>query len=92
MMEDCTKCEDTELNNATPASCSVNQTSSDAKPSVDNKNTQIRVVRGAKKLKIDNNESTNVEKKGLLINTIRGKYIDLLINHTIFNYITFFKI
>lgn len=66
-MEDCTKCEDIESNNTNPMCCQVNQTSSDTRSLIDNKNAQVRVVRGTKKLKIDNNESTNIEKKGALI-------------------------
>lgn len=61
-MEDSTKCEDIELSNTTPACSQVNQTYSDTKSLVDNKNTQVRVVRGTKKFKIDNDLSS-VEKK-----------------------------
>lgn len=72
-MED-TKCEDTEFNNTTPACSQVNQTCSDMKSLVDNKNTQVRVVRGTKKFKIDNDLNSN-EKKGVLIyNLYRMNY------------------
>lgn len=64
-MEDSTKSEDTEFGNAIPACPQVNQTYSDTKFLVDNKNnTQIRIVRGNKKLKIDN-DINNIEKKGV---------------------------
>ncbi|XP_020297366.1 protein cramped [Pseudomyrmex gracilis] len=62
-MENYTKCEDTEVNNASLANSQVNQASCETKSVVDNnKNTQIRVVRGTKKLKIDN-DFVNIEKK-----------------------------
>lgn len=64
-MEDSTKSEDTEFGNAAPACPQVNQTYSDTKFLVDNKNTQIRIVRGNKKLKIDNSDINNIEKKGM---------------------------
>lgn len=64
-MEDSMKCEDIELSNTTPACSQVNQTYSDTKSLADNKNTQVRVVRGTKKFKIDNDLSS-VEKKGVL--------------------------
>lgn len=66
-MEDSVKCEDIESGNATPTCSQVSQTSSDTKSLIDNKNTQVRVVRGTKKVKIDNNDSTNVDKKGILL-------------------------
>ncbi|XP_072748240.1 protein cramped [Anoplolepis gracilipes] len=62
-MEESAKSEDTELANAIPACPQVNQTYSDTKFLVDNKNTQIRIVRGNKKLKIDNSDANNIEKK-----------------------------
>lgn len=40
------------------------QNSSDAKVSVDSKNTQVRVVRGTKKIKLDLGDGNNMEKKG----------------------------
>ncbi|KAL0112958.1 hypothetical protein PUN28_012304 [Cardiocondyla obscurior] len=61
-MEDSTKCEDTESGNTTPACSQTNPTCSDIKSLVDSKNTQVRVVRGTKKLKTDN-DLGNVEKK-----------------------------
>lgn len=64
-MEDPAKCEDTEHSNTTAACSQVNQTCSDTKSLVDSKNTQVRIVRGTKKIKIDNDLS-NVEKKGML--------------------------
>lgn len=64
VMEDPAKCEDTEVSETTACS-QVNQTCSDTKSSVDSKNTQVRIVRGTKKIKIDNDLS-NVEKKGVL--------------------------
>ena len=39
------------------------QNSSDAKVSVDSKNTQVRVVRGTKKIKLDLGDGNNMEKK-----------------------------
>lgn len=65
MMEDSMKSEDTELGNIIPAGTQVNQTCSDTKSLVEGKNTQVRVVRGTKKFKIDNDLS-NIEKKGVL--------------------------
>ncbi|XP_029158570.1 protein cramped-like [Nylanderia fulva] len=62
-MEDSIKSEDTELNNVIPACPQVNQTCSDTKFLGDNKNTQIRIVRGNKKLKIDNSDPNNLERK-----------------------------
>ncbi|CAL1687524.1 unnamed protein product [Lasius platythorax] len=62
-MEDSIKSEDTEFNNAISVCPQVNQTYSDTKFLVDNKNTQIRIVRGNKKLKIDNSDPNNIEKK-----------------------------
>jgi len=64
MIEDPTKCEDTEFGNVTPVCSQVNQIYLDTKCLIDNKNTQVRVVRGAKKFKIDN-DVNNTEKKGL---------------------------
>lgn len=61
-MDDSTKFEDTEINNTTPVCSQVNQTCSDTKSFMDNKNIQVRVVRGAKKFKIDN-DVNNIEKK-----------------------------
>lgn len=61
-MDDSTKFEDTEINNTTPVCSQVNQTCSDTKSFTDNKNIQVRVVRGAKKFKIDN-DVNNIEKK-----------------------------
>lgn len=60
-MEDSSKCEDGEPSNMAPQ---VNQAPADTKSLVDNKNTQARVVRGTKKLKLDNNDPVNIEKKG----------------------------
>ncbi|XP_012058281.1 PREDICTED: protein cramped-like [Atta cephalotes] len=62
MIEDPTKCEDTEFGNVTPVCSQVNQIYLDTKCLIDNKNTQVRVVRGAKKFKIDN-DVNNTEKK-----------------------------
>ncbi|XP_067204358.1 protein cramped [Linepithema humile] len=62
-MEDSSKCEDGESSNMTSACSQVTQAPSDTKSLVDNKNTQVRVVRGTKKLKLDNNDPVNVEKK-----------------------------
>lgn len=76
-MEDSTKYEDTELSSTTPVCSQANQTYSDTKSLVDNKNTQVRVVRGTKKFKIDPDLS-GVEKKGTLIYNL-CKYI-LIIN------------
>jgi len=67
-MED-TKCEDTEFNNMIPLYSQVNQTCSDTKSFIDSKNTQVRVVRGAKKFKIDNDISS-IEKKGMLAHNL----------------------
>lgn len=69
-MEDSIKSEDTEFNNAISVCPQVNQTYSDTKFLVDNKNTQIRIVRGNKKLKIDNSDPNNIEKKGAYIDVI----------------------
>lgn len=75
-MEDSTKCEDTELNSTTPMSSQVNQQIfPDIKSLVDNKNTQVRVIRGTKKFKIDN-DLGNVEKKGVLTYNLRNKYFN----------------
>ncbi|KAG5315619.1 CRML protein, partial [Pseudoatta argentina] len=62
MIEDPTKCEDTEFGNVTPVCSQVNQIYLDTKCLIDSKNTQVRVVRGAKKFKIDN-DVNNTEKK-----------------------------
>ncbi|EFN75774.1 Protein cramped-like [Harpegnathos saltator] len=62
-MEDTAKSEDIEASSAAPGSSQANQMFLDVKPSVDNKNTQVRVVRGTKKLKPDNNDPANIEKK-----------------------------
>ncbi|KAG5314835.1 CRML protein, partial [Acromyrmex insinuator] len=62
MIEDPTKCEDTEFGNVTPVCSQVNQIYLDTKCLIDSKNTQVRVVRGAKKFKIDN-DVNNIEKK-----------------------------
>lgn len=43
------------------------QNSSDAKVPVDSKNTQVRVVRGTKKIKLDVGDGNNLEKKGLYL-------------------------
>lgn len=43
------------------------QICSDGKISTDSKNTQVRVVRGTKKVKIDASDSNNCEKKGLYL-------------------------
>ncbi|XP_014477729.1 PREDICTED: protein cramped [Dinoponera quadriceps] len=63
MMEDSVKSEDVEPNNVVPGSSQVGQTFFDTRPLVDNKNTQVRVVRGTKKLKLDNSDPPNSEKK-----------------------------
>lgn len=65
-MEDSAKFEDIEPNNIASGSSQVNQTFLDTRPLVDNKNTQVRVVRGSKKLKLDNSDHSNTEKKGML--------------------------
>ncbi|XP_025995744.1 uncharacterized protein LOC105206890 [Solenopsis invicta] len=62
MMEDPAKCEDTESSSTIPVCSQVNQTCTDTKSSIDNKNTQVRVIRGTKKFKTDN-DLGNVEKK-----------------------------
>ncbi|KYN30291.1 PREDICTED: protein cramped-like [Trachymyrmex cornetzi] len=62
MTEDPTKCEDTDFGNVTPVCSQVNQIYLDAKCLIDSKNTQVRVVRGAKKFKIDN-DVNSTEKK-----------------------------
>ncbi|KYN34054.1 Protein cramped-like protein [Trachymyrmex septentrionalis] len=62
MIEDPTKCEDTDFGNVTPLCSQVNQIYLDTKCLIDSKNTQVRVVRGAKKFKIDN-DVNNTEKK-----------------------------
>lgn len=64
-MEDSAKSEDIELNNAATGSSQVNQAFFDTKSLADNKNTQVRVVRTTKKLKLDNSDSPNIEKKGV---------------------------
>ncbi|XP_036145129.1 uncharacterized protein LOC105837488 isoform X5 [Monomorium pharaonis] len=61
-MEDPTKCEDTESSTAIPTCSQVNQLSFDIKSLPDSKNTQVRIVRGTKKFKTDN-DSCNIEKK-----------------------------
>ena len=43
------------------------QGSTDAKVSTDSKNTQVRVVRGTKKVKVDINDGNNVERKGIFV-------------------------
>lgn len=43
------------------------QGSTDAKVSTDSKNTQVRVVRGTKKIKVDISDGNNVERKGLYL-------------------------
>lgn len=65
-MEDSAKSENIEPNNAAPGSSQLNQTFFDTKHLADNKNTQVRVVRATKKLKLDNSDSLNIEKKGVL--------------------------
>ncbi|RLU17136.1 hypothetical protein DMN91_011205 [Ooceraea biroi] len=63
-MEDSTKCEDIELSNTNPACPQLNQACPDTKcQTVDNKNIQIRVVRGTKKPKTDNNDPVSNDKK-----------------------------
>lgn len=69
-MENNTKSEDSEIQGIStvtkkedPPSQNV-QNCSDSKVSTDTKNTQVRVVRGAKKLKLDAAEGNNSEKKG----------------------------
>ncbi|KAL6256261.1 hypothetical protein P5V15_012377 [Pogonomyrmex californicus] len=62
MMEDSAKCEDIESSNTTSVCSQVNQTDSETRSLIDNKNTQVRVVRGTKRFKIDN-ELNNIEKK-----------------------------
>ncbi|KYQ47246.1 Protein cramped-like protein [Trachymyrmex zeteki] len=62
MIEEPTKCEDTEFSNVTPVCSQVNQIYLDTKCLIDNKNTQVRVVRSAKKSKVDN-DVNNTEKK-----------------------------
>ncbi|XP_076302328.1 uncharacterized protein LOC143220592 [Lasioglossum baleicum] len=68
-MENNTKSEDSEIQGIStvtkkedPPSQNV-QNCSDSKVSTDTKNTQVRVVRGAKKLKLDAAEGNNSEKK-----------------------------
>lgn len=65
------KSEDIEINNTIQSVCtqmSTQTTSVDTKSLVDNKNTQVRVVRGTKKFKSnDTNDSSIVEKKGVLL-------------------------
>lgn len=41
------------------------QSCSDTKAPTETKNTQVRVVRGTKKMKLDVSDSNNYEKKGL---------------------------
>ena len=65
MMEDPAKCEDTESSSTIPVCSQVNQTCTDTKSSIDSKNTQVRVIRGTKKFKTDN-DLGNIEKKGML--------------------------
>lgn len=43
------------------------QNCSETKVSTDSKNTQVRVVRGTKKMKLDVCDSNNLEKKGLYL-------------------------
>lgn len=69
-MEDSSKCEDGESSNMISASSQVNPTPSDTKSLIDNKNTQARVVRGTKKLKLDNSDPVNIEKKGASIHYV----------------------
>ncbi|KAH0946269.1 hypothetical protein HN011_010938 [Eciton burchellii] len=64
-MEDSTKCEDIDFSNTNSICSQVNQICLDTKSLVDNKNTQIRVVRGTKKLKIDNNDPVSNDKKDI---------------------------
>jgi len=64
-MEDSTKCEDIDYSNTNSVYSQVNQICLDTKSLVDNKNTQIRVVRGTKKLKIDNSDPVSNDKKGM---------------------------
>lgn len=64
-MEDSIKCEEIESGNATPTCSQVSHTSLDTRSLTDNKNTQVRVVRGTKKLKIDNNDPINTDKKDI---------------------------
>jgi len=64
-MEDTTKCDDIDFSNTNSTCSQLNQICLDTKSLVDNKNTQIRVVRGTKKLKIDNNDPVSNDKKGM---------------------------
>lgn len=90
-MEDPTKCEDVEVSNAN-ACPQINQACPDAKSLTDNKNTQIRVVRGAKKLKTDNNDPIS-DKKGACLCKSYGDTVSLHVSlhyDMLFEY--FFKI
>ncbi|XP_032667874.1 uncharacterized protein LOC116842581 [Odontomachus brunneus] len=62
-MEDSAKFEDIESNNVSSGSSQINQTFLDTRPLIDNKNTQARVVRSTKKVKLDNSDHSNIEKK-----------------------------